>query len=182
MLQALDGIGRWLVHDMGWVSLEILILSVIVYGVTRWGGIQSSRVKRWLWTLVVLKPLTAFLFAWPFPVGIGMDSPIAPIALAPAEAVVNVPSLEDAVLPTDYRVTAPPPTPAVTPRPDAREAPLMERAGQGGITGFAVIGLLWLLGGAGLAAYSLIGVAWLMRGNYSAMGAAGMKGFPSKAS
>jgi len=39
----------------------------------------------------------------------------------------------------------------------------MERAGQGGITGFAVIGALWILGGVGLGLYSLIGVVWLMR-------------------
>jgi hypothetical protein len=94
----LHGVGRWLVHDIGWVSLDILILTAIVCGVMRWGGIQSSRVKRWLWTLVVLKPPTTLLFAWPLPVGVGADSPTSPIALGPAEAAVNIPSIEAAVL------------------------------------------------------------------------------------
>jgi beta-lactamase regulating signal transducer with metallopeptidase domain len=39
----------------------------------------------------------------------------------------------------------------------------MARAGQGGITGVAVINLLWLVGGVGLGSYSPIGVVWLMR-------------------
>jgi hypothetical protein len=163
MIQTLRGVGRWLVHDIGRISREILVLTAIVYAATRWGRIQSSRVRRWLWTLVVTKPLTTLLIAWPQAVEPGTDASVAPMVTQPNDAIVNIPSLEDAAPPSEYRPTAAHPDRLAPPPAEAAELPIMDRAGQGGLMGFAVIGLLWLLGSVGLGVYSAIGIVWLMR-------------------
>ena len=60
-LDQFDRLGRWLVNDIGWVSIEILVLTAIVYALTKWAGVRSSRTRRWLWTLAVVKPLVTLL-------------------------------------------------------------------------------------------------------------------------
>ncbi|MBT3266531.1 hypothetical protein HN371_05215 [Candidatus Poribacteria bacterium] len=162
MAQTLHSVGTWLVHDLGWISLEVLVLTGIVYIVTRRGGIKSSRVKRWLWTLVVVKPLVSLLIGWPIPLGMGRDAPVAPIAERAADRVANVPSLDEAILPADVLTQAAlPPAPVVEPVETA--PPLLNRAGQGGVTGFAVLGALWLAGCIGMFGYAVIGAVWLTR-------------------
>jgi len=78
-LQQFDTLGRWLVNDIGWVSVEILALTGIVYALTKWGRVRSSRTRRWLWTLAVVKPLVTLLVAWPLTLGGGSHDHIAPL-------------------------------------------------------------------------------------------------------
>ncbi len=169
MLDMLESVGRWLVVDLGWVSLEILTLTAIVYAVTRWGGIRSSRLKRWLWTLAVLKPLTTLLIAWPVLLGAPGDAAVHTIVEAQPSQVPNIPSLAEAIPPLGAagqpvgRIPAEPRPVAAT--PDA----VVTRAGEDSITGFAVLGALWLLGCVALGAYSLVGIVWLLRVRHQAV-------------
>ena len=41
--------------------------------------------------------------------------------------------------------------------------PAVAQAGEGSVTGFAVLGALWLLGGLALCVYTAAGVVWLLR-------------------
>jgi len=70
LLQGLDGLGKWLVHTGGWLSLELLILAGLIFGVLKVTRLRSARARQWLWTLVLVKPLIALLIAWPFGVGV----------------------------------------------------------------------------------------------------------------
>jgi beta-lactamase regulating signal transducer with metallopeptidase domain len=166
-----DGIGRWLVHDLGWISLELLILTGAVYVVTRWGGIRSSRVRRWLWTLAVVKPLATVLVAWPLPAVVSRAPGLHAIIPAEPTLAVNVPSLRDAIpvspiagggSPGPVGAT-PTTTPDVAATPPTQDASAPALTGASSTTGFAVLGGLWLIGCAALGAYTLAGVWWLLR-------------------
>jgi len=149
------------------VSIEILVLTSIVFVLTKWGGVRSSRTRRWLWTLAVVKPLVTLLFAWPLAFGGGRDAQIAALQEPEIESGVNIPTLEEAIPPEGFVAAG---TARPTPQPRAAAdmaadspAPMTVRvAGGSGITGFAVLGAIWLLGTAGLGSYTLLGVGWLM--------------------
>jgi beta-lactamase regulating signal transducer with metallopeptidase domain len=175
--QQLDTLGRWLVNDLGWVSIEILVLTGIVYTLTKWGGVRSSRTRRWLWTLAVAKPLVTLLLVWPLALGGGPHAAIAPLKEPPVESFVNIPALAEAVSPDEVLARAggnvePRRTPAprvAAPTADAPTPVAVRAAGGWQITGFAVLGTIWLLGSAGLGVYSLIGAVWLLRVRHGAV-------------
>ena len=79
-LNILDGVGQWLVHTVGWLSIELLVFACVVYAITRSDLVRSSRVKRWLWTLVLVKPLVAAALGWPLHLATDSRADIAPMA------------------------------------------------------------------------------------------------------
>jgi len=151
------------------VSIEILVLTGVVFALTKWGGVRSSRTRRWLWTLAVVKPLVTLLFAWPLALGGDRQPRIAPLQDPPAETVVNIPRLDEAVphdsfLSRATESSVPTSKPAVAPAASAStKAMTVTVAGGSGVTGFAVLGAIWALGTAGLGFYTLLGVGWLVR-------------------
>jgi len=81
-LHILDGVGQWLVHTVGWLSIELLVFACVVYAITRSEFVRSSRVERWLWTLVLVKPPVAAALGWPFHLATDSRADIAPMAPA----------------------------------------------------------------------------------------------------
>jgi beta-lactamase regulating signal transducer with metallopeptidase domain/Tol biopolymer transport system component len=174
-IERFDALGRWLVNDIGWVSAEILVLTGIVYFLTKWGRVRSSRTRRWLWTLAVAKPLVTLLFTWSFAFGGGSGQQIAPLQ-GPPPMLDEAPSLASAVSPGDFLagVAAAGPVPSSSSQPAAARGggstPLRVRvAGGSGITGFAVLGAIWLAGVVGLGLYTALGAGWLLRVRQSAV-------------
>ncbi|MBT3268123.1 hypothetical protein HN371_13255 [Candidatus Poribacteria bacterium] len=166
-LDQFDRLGRWLVNDIGWVSIEILVLTAIVYALTKWAGVRSSRTRRWLWTLAVVKPLVTLLVAWPLAVGGGRHARIAPLQEPVIESGVDIPRLREAIPPDDFltgaaRQVAQEPGPAADTVTESPTRMTVHVAGVGGITGFAVLGAIWVIGSVGLGLYTLLGVGWLM--------------------
>jgi beta-lactamase regulating signal transducer with metallopeptidase domain/Tol biopolymer transport system component len=160
LLNTLDGTGQWLVHTVGWLSLETLIFAAIVYAVTRWGGLRSSRVKRWLWTLVLVKPLVAVVLGWPLPLVAGPEHVVTPMATESASG-----TLRDS------------PTAAAASTGDATSSPsslatldhTIRRGVAPKLSGFAVLAMLWVAGAAVMAGYTILGAIWLWRARRQAL-------------
>ncbi len=158
LVSSLDGVGQWLVHTLGWLSLELVVFAGLVYAVTRWGGVRSSRVRRWLWTLVLVKPLVALLIAWPVALPTREAGAIAQMAAA-NDATLVLPAASSEALIGAYEA---PSDTGTVPHTVVRDvAPKL--------TGFAVLAALWLAGVGCMAAYSLMGAVWLTQARLLAL-------------
>jgi beta-lactamase regulating signal transducer with metallopeptidase domain len=157
-LNILDGVGQWLVHTVGWLSIELLVFACVVYAITRSDLVRSSRVKRWLWTLVLVKPLVAAALGWPLHLATDSRADIAPMAAASVQAVVQPASGNPPLAaPADGTTAALDPASATTLHHTVR------RDVGPRLSGFAVLAMLWIGGVASMAGYTVLGALWLGR-------------------
>jgi len=187
LLQGLDGLGKWLVHTGGWLSLELLILAGLIFGVLKVTRLRSARARQWLWTLVLVKPLIALLIAWPF--GVGVRQPMTNRASRLVEqASLPVMSgkmpdppeynsldknIEANIAPTltalqGESTVARSPAPGsqtryeVAPKFTLAE-PSQQSAIDSHLSGYGAVAGLWLMGAVCLSLYTAMGLVWLLR-------------------
>ncbi len=134
---------------------------------------SRPRTRRWLWTLAVAKPLVTLLFTWSLALG-GSGPQVAPLQDPPPEKLAELPSLAE-VIPAEGFMTGAATrgrahdTRPSSPSEDASASVTVRVAGGSPVTGFAVLGAMWLVGAVGLSVYTVFGAGWLLRVRRSAV-------------
>ncbi|MDD5706567.1 MAG: M56 family metallopeptidase [Kiritimatiellae bacterium] len=143
--------GRWLVAHLGSLSLELAVLTVVVFAVIRLLRIRSAALRHLFWGLVLAKPVVTFLIASPLSLYWFLRPPVIPSS-PPLVAIVR----EARVLPARTAPSRAYARPQVAALPEVRVQSSWRRLDR-----YGAVGAVWALCACGFALRLAVGLVYL---------------------